>query len=77
MKPLSNGNFGSNIIQVVCPLYRGLSSLRGSNCIKLIGGYIFWGFSFVHCGDVFNTVSLLKGSTVNTRKLLDGDKVIS
>ena len=43
---------------MVCPLYRGCPLLRRSNRIILIGGIKFGDLVFVHCGEVFNTVSL-------------------
>ena len=43
----NKGLFGTNIIQVVCPLYRDCPLLRDSNRIILIGGIKFGDLVFV------------------------------
>ena len=55
----NKGHFGTNINQVVCPLYRDCPLLRYSNRIILIGGIKF-GDLVVHCREIFNTVSLIR-----------------
>ena len=56
MEPLSNGHFGTDINSrgVSSPLYRGCRF----QFHYIDRGDKIWGFSFVHCGEVFNTVSL-------------------
>ena len=53
VKPLSNGHCGTNINS------SGLSPIEMRQLeITKSRGDKNWGFSFVHCGEVFNTVSL-------------------
>ena len=53
MESSNRVHFGTNI-NSSGPLYRDCPLLRDSNCIVLIG------FSFVHCREIFNTVSLIR-----------------